>query len=326
MNKKDWEVYIYGLDVAPRGTKLVNFKAVALCLAYHSDWRTLEGMSASMVTIAKETGIGRTTVTKIVAEMLKLGFLVKREEKRIWTKNIWTHIYDLTIPSQEVQLSEHPRLSEEGQDVQVSEHPERDANQDVQNGGQDVQFEGQDVQNEGQDVQLSEHNHTNNHTKDHTSNHTSNHAVQDGDENRGCDGNEPTGTQTASQQSSDLTKKGEDMNPSSDSKTNTARSLDSKTNAAEKTALKAPSSDSKTNTAEKTIGNANASLGLEDEHSLDLKTGSAESDSKEESQSETSWLIFKAPKTELCQHDKIGFCRKCDTADLADLQDAVSLL
>ena len=89
----------------------------------------------------------------------------------------------------------------------------------------------------------------------------------------------PTAQQT-------LTKEGEDMEPSSDSKTNAPRFLDSKTNA-------------------------------------------AASDSKGEfrqSQSETNWLNFKEPKTESCQHDRIGFCRKCDTADLADLQDAVSLL
>ena len=103
----------------------------------------------------------------------------------------------------------------------------------------------------------------------------------------------PTAQQT-------LTKEGEDMEPSSDSKTKASTSLDSKTDAAP-----------------------------EPEASLDSKTDAAASDSKGEfrqSQSETNWLNFKEPKTESCQHDRIGFCRKCDTADLADLQDAVSLL
>lgn len=301
MNRKDWEAYIYGLDVAPRGTKLVNFKAVALCLAYHSDWSTLENVSVSMQTIAKETSLHRNTVDKMVNAMMDIGLATRRDEKRIWSTGTgkWTNVYDLRLPTDSHLDVKQVDVTDEQPDITDS-HPE----------GTDSHSGGTDSHSEGTDSHLDVNNHTYNQTKDHTKEHTKEHTVQDGDQNRGCDGNEPTGTQTASQQSSDLTKKGEDMKPSSDFKTNTPDSSDSKTNTAERTALKAPSSDSKTNAAP------------EPEASLDSKTSSADSDSLET----PNWLIFKASKTELCQHDKIGFCLKCDTADLADLQDAVSLL
>lgn len=157
--KRAWEAFIYGLPVEaiPAKIKPANFKAVALCLGYHSDWNTLQNMSASMVTIARETTLHRNTVDKVVSAMVEMGLAVQREDKRSWGSKTgkWTYVYDLYVPVSHMNVnrvddSEANRLTDECESVTTDSHLQ----------ATDSHFE----------VPVS-HLSVNNHTYNHTYNH-----------------------------------------------------------------------------------------------------------------------------------------------------------
>lgn len=164
-NKREWETYIYSLceNSIPRNIKPANFKAVALAFGYHSDWNTLENMSASMVTIAVETSLHRNTVDKVVAAMVAMGLASQRDSKRSWGKKKWTYVYDLSIPN-DSHLSVSPSLEAEPNDSHSSVNPSLDNDSHSE---QRLTFAGNDSHSESNDSHLSVNNHTYNHTYNH---------------------------------------------------------------------------------------------------------------------------------------------------------------
>ena len=161
-NKRDWEVFIYNYptDQLPKDIKASNFKAVALCMAYHTEWKTLSGMSVSNLTIASETGLHRNTVNKIIAAMNDMG-LLNQKGKRVWSQTgKWTYVYDLHIP--DAQIDVHPSDEQANDtDAQIDVHPLMT----------DAHFEGTDAHFEGTDAQIDVHNNTYNHTNNQKDNH-----------------------------------------------------------------------------------------------------------------------------------------------------------
>lgn len=165
--KRAWEAFIYGLPVEaiPAKIKPANFKAVALCLGYHSDWNTLQNMSASMVTIARETTLHRNTVDKVVSAMVEMGLAVQREDKRSWGSKTgkWTYVYDLYVPVSHMNVN---RVAfEDVTDVTDSVTVE------AQGSHLDVPVSHLRVPDSHLEVPVS-HLSVNNHTYNHTYNHT----------------------------------------------------------------------------------------------------------------------------------------------------------